>query len=288
MKYNILRKLIRRLIVFMFLLIICPISVFSYSRSIEPKLLDMNQIEIKSKSVSKSIAGFKIVQFSDTHLGDNFSLDQLQHLVDKINDQKPDLIVFTGDLIDNSNRYDETNQIHPILKQLHAKYGKYAIYGNHDVGGAGKRVYSNVLASSGFKVLENSNVTIPFKDHHTLSIVGLDDYLLGRPDPQKAFANVQKNSFTLLLAHEPDIAKRLNDFPIDLQLSGHSHGGQVKLPFHKAIYTPPLAIDYTEGLYEIHNSLKPMSLYVNRGIGTTRLPIRFFSLPEISVFTLKS
>jgi len=288
MKYNTLRKLIRRLIVFMFLLIICPISVFSYSRSIEPKLLDMNQIEIKSKSVSKNIEGFKIVQFSDTHLGDNFSLDQLQHLVDKINDQNPDLIVFTGDLIDNSNRYDETNQIHPILNQLHAKYGKYAIYGNHDVGGAGKRVYSNVLAHSGFTLLENSNVTIPFKDHDTLSIVGLDDYLLGRPNPQKAFANVQKDSFTLLLAHEPDIANRLNDYPVDLQLSGHSHGGQVKLPFHKAIYTPPLAIDYTEGLYEIHNSLKPMSLYVNRGIGTTRLPIRFFSLPEISVFTLKS
>lgn len=288
MKYNILRKLIRRLIVLALLLLICPILMIYYSKSIEPKLLDMNQYTISSKFVSKKMEGLKIVQFSDTHLGSDYSLEQLQNLVEKINEQNPDLIVFTGDLIDNSSLYREINNISPILKQLQAKYGKYAIYGNHDVGGAGKRVYANVLTNSDFTILENEHKTITLDDKSVLSIVGLDDYLLGKPNPQEAFTNVQKNSFTLLLAHEPDIADRLTDYPIDLQLSGHSHGGQVKLPFHQAIYTPPLATKYTEGLYEISKSFKPMTLYVNRGIGTTRIPVRFFSVPEISVFRLES
>jgi len=288
MKYNLLRKLIRRFIVFTILLVICPILLFYYSRNIEPKLLDVNQLVIESKSVSNELDGFKIVQFSDTHLGSDYSLTQLQGLVENINDQNPDLIVFTGDLIDNSAIYKEKNEISPILMQLKATYGKYAIYGNHDVGGAGKTVYSQVLTNAEFTILENASKTIQLKDGHEFSIIGLDDYLLGKPNPKNAFKKINKNAFSILLVHEPDIANRLNEYPIDVQLSGHSHGGQVKLPFHKAIYTPPLATKYTEGLYEIKKSLKPMKLYVNRGIGTTRLPVRFFSQPELSVFTLRS
>ncbi|MEH6937816.1 metallophosphoesterase, partial [Bacillus sp. JJ664] len=137
------------------LLLICPILLFYYSRNIEPKLLDVNQFVIESKSVSSELDGFKIVQFSDTHLGSDYSLPQLQGLVENINNQNPDLIVFTGDLIDNSALFKERNEISPILMQLKATYGKYAIYGNHDVGGAGKTVYSQVLVNADFTILEN-------------------------------------------------------------------------------------------------------------------------------------
>ncbi|PEJ57191.1 metallophosphoesterase [Bacillus sp. AFS002410] len=285
MKYILFRKLIRRLIVFILILLIFPIMIYSYSKSIEPKMLDLNQISISSKSVTKSMEGLKIVQFSDSHLGEHFSLKQLKNVVNQINKQKPDIIVFTGDLIDNSSIYNKIDQIPSILQQLKAKYGKYAIYGNHDVGGAGKKISSAVFVNSGFTVLENNNVKIKLKNIE-MNIIGLDDYLLGRPNPTEAFKDIDKNAFNLLLVHEPDVADRLKEYPIDLQLSGHSHGGQVKLPFHEAIYTPPLANIYTEGLYELKEHVKPMSLYVNRGIGTTRIPFRFFSVPELTVFTL--
>ncbi|PGS49373.1 metallophosphoesterase [Bacillus sp. AFS041924] len=286
MNYNIFRKLIRSLIVFTLILLIFPIMIYSYSKNIEPKMLDLNHVTISSKSVSNEMNGLKIVQISDSHLGTYFSLKQLQNIVAKINKQNPDIIVFTGDLIDNSALYDKIDQIPSVLHQLKAKHGKYAIYGNHDVGGAGKRITSSVLINSGFTILENKQIEINLDEHSKLNIIGLDDYLLGRPNPSEAFKNVQNNAFNLLLVHEPDVADRLKEYPIDLQLSGHSHGGQIKLPFHEAIYTPPLAKIYTEGLYELKNHLKPMSLYVNRGIGTTRLPFRLFSVPEISVFTL--
>lgn len=286
MNYNIFRMLIRSLIVFTLILLIFPIMIYSYSKNIEPKMLDLNHVTISSKSVSNEMNGLKIVQFSDSHLGTYFSLKQLQDIVAKINKQNPDIIVFTGDLIDNSALYDKIDQVPSVLQQLKAKHGKYAIYGNHDVGGAGKKITSSVLINSGFTILENKQIEINLDKHSKINIIGLDDYLLGRPNPSEAFKNVQNNAFNLLLVHEPDVADRLKEYPIDLQLSGHSHGGQVKLPFHEAIYTPPLAKIYTEGLYELKNHLKPMSLYVNRGIGTTRLPFRFFSVPEISVFTL--
>ncbi|ODG93258.1 MULTISPECIES: metallophosphoesterase [Bacillaceae] len=286
MKYTIFRRIVRRLIVFTLILLIFPIILYSYSKSIEPKMLDVNQITITSNSVSKQMEGFKIVQFSDSHLGAHYTLKQLNNVVDQINNQNPDLIVFTGDLIDNSAIYNKIDQIPAVLQQLKAKYGKYAIYGNHDVGGAGKKISASVFIKSGFTVLENEQKEIVLKDHSKLNIIGLDDYLLGRPNPAKAFKSIRKNAFNLLLVHEPDVAERIKEFPVDLQLSGHSHGGQVKLPFHEAIYTPPLATIYTEGLYKINHHIKPLNLYVNRGIGTTRLPFRFFSVPEISVFTL--
>ena len=287
MKHNIGRLIIRRLIVCTFILLICPTAIYAYSKDIEPKSLDINYFDIKTSNVSKGMEGLKIVQFSDTLIGEHFSLEQLQNLVIKINKQKPDIIVFTGDLIDNSAKFKSTTSISPILKQLKATYGKYAIYGNHDVGGRGRWIYSNILSKSGFKILDNTSKTITLKDHSKLSIVGLDDYLLGRPNPNKAFSNVPLNTFTLLLVHEPDVSDRLYEYPIDLQLSGHSHGGQVKMPFIGTLYTPPLAEKHTEGFYKIKNKFKPMILYVNRGIGTTRLPFRFLSKPELTVFTLK-
>ena len=124
MKYTILRRFVRRLLVFTLILLIFPIILYSYSKSIEPKMLDVNQITISSNSVSKQMEGMKIVQFSDSHLGAHYTLKQLNNVVVLINKQNPDLIVFTGDLIDNSSLYNKLDQIPAVLQQLKAKYGK--------------------------------------------------------------------------------------------------------------------------------------------------------------------
>ena len=260
---------------------------YLYANRIEPSLLDIQKLQIKHPLIPNSFDGIKIIQFSDTHLGFQYNLHQFNKLVEKINLLKPDIILFTGDLMDEPNQYTEINKLMPILKKLNAPLGKYCIFGNHDHGGYGSEIYRNIMESTDFSVLLNESAPIVLRDGSTIYLLGIDDAMLGRPNLPKALQNVPKNTFKILLSHAPDLADTTSQYPVHWQLSGHSHGGQIKIPFLGALVTPPFAQLYPEGLYSIgeHN---PLSLYVNRGIGTTRLPFRLMSKPELTVFTLKS
>ncbi|MEH7177357.1 metallophosphoesterase [Neobacillus vireti] len=260
---------------------------YFYAKRIEPSLLEINKLEIKHSLIPNSFNGIKIVQFSDTHLGFHYNLNQLKNLVKKINHLQPDIIIFTGDLLDEPNKYKEINKVAPILQQLKANMGKYCIYGNHDHGGYGSEIYKNLMELSNFTVLLNESLRIKQNDGSFISLLGIDDQMLGKPDLSLAMKQVTEDSFKLLLSHAPDIADEASAYQIHWQLSGHSHGGQVKIPFIGALVIPPFAKNYPEGFYSIGTS-NPLSLYVNRGIGTTRLPFRFMAKPEITVFTLVS
>ncbi|GAB6990700.1 metallophosphoesterase [Paenibacillus pini] len=276
----------KRLTLLILVLLMSLGAIYYYARYVEPNLLRLEEVSI-STSVTRDLDELRIVQISDIHLGKFYSLDKLSKLVARINGLKPDLVVFTGDLIDNFSQYDETSGVAPILKQIKAPLGKYAVYGNHDQGGGGKHKYPKLMSSSGFKVLINEHKVLTIGSSQFV-IAGLDDYLLGSPNLKKTFKNVPADAFVLLLVHEPDIADRLNSYPVDLQLSGHSHGGQVQMPGYGSVYTPPLAQKYREGLYTFDSGRsKPLNLYVNRGIGTTRLPFRFDSVPEVTLLTLQ-
>lgn len=255
---------------------------YGYARYIEPRLIQTTEVEISSTKLPSSFSGVKIVQFSDIHLSEEYSINQLVKIVNKINQLSPDVIFFTGDLIDKPNQYGYLHQISPVLRRLKAPLGKYAIYGNHDHGGYGTAVYETIMKNSNFKLLKNRGERISLLDGSSVFVAGIDDMMLGRPDFNQTFTDASSRLFTILLAHEPDAALEAKQFSVDLQLSGHSHGGQVQLPFYGPLITPPFASVYTEGLYEVDS----MKLYVNRGLGTTRLPYRFFSVPEITVFTL--
>ncbi|MFY4773540.1 metallophosphoesterase [Metabacillus sp. RGM 3146] len=255
------------------------LSLFFYSRFVEPKLIEVNRLTLKFANLPKSVNGVKILQFSDLHLGKDFSLAKLKKVVAKINELKPDLILFTGDLMDEPNKYKEIHLIADILKQAKAPLGKFAVYGNHDHGGYGTENYQKIMSLANFHVLQNCSIQI--NSHHIsrLTIAGIDDLMLGQPDYHKTLNGLRKNDFTILLSHEPDAIEKAAGYKVDFQVSGHSHGGQIRLPFYGSINKPAL---YTQGLYE----KKGTKLYVNRGLGTTRLPFRFFSLPEITLFTL--
>lgn len=259
---------------------------YYYAGHIEPKLLDINNFPIRHKSIPKSFNHFKIVQFSDTHLGFQYDRKQFMTLVDQINKLKPDLIFFTGDLLDAPNQYLEGDKIIPLLKKLHAPFGKFAIYGNHDHGGYGSDIYKSIIEQGDFNLLLNSHKQVKLLDGSSLYIIGIDDAMLGNPDISKALAGVPEDSYKILLSHAPDLADEASELNIQLQLSGHSHGGQIQIPFIGALVKPPFAEKYHEGFYEIGGT--PLTLYVNRGIGTTRLPFRFLSKPELTVFTLVS
>jgi uncharacterized protein len=260
---------------------------YTYANRIEPSLLDVKKLQMKHALIPKSFDGIKIVQFSDTHLGFQYNLNQLRRLVDKINGISPDIILFTGDLMDEPNKYVERDLIAPILKKLNAPLGKYCIYGNHDHGGYGSDLYKRIMHTANFTLLLNEAKPIHLKNNGTIYLVGIDDAMLGRPDIGFAMEKVPDNVFSILLSHAPDLADAASHFKVNWQLSGHSHGGQVKIPFVGALVIPPFAKKYPEGLYSI-GEVDPLLLYVNRGLGTTRLPFRFLAKPELTIFTLHS
>ncbi|SET28736.1 hypothetical protein SAMN05216389_10876 [Oceanobacillus limi] len=260
-------------------------GAYFYARDIEPKALNIHTENIKSSTIPKSFHNFKIVQFSDTHIGFHYDLAQFEDLVNVINKHNPDLIVFTGDLVDEPNRYNWDTKLMKLLQSLKAPYGKFWIYGNHDHGGYGTDIVKEVMDQADFQLLQNEHKIIQ-KDNESINLAGIDDVMLGNPDLTKTLQQANTDLFTILLAHEPDYADQAIKFPIDVQLSGHSHGGQVRLPFIGHLYTPSYAQKYVKGNYVFDSS--NLSLYVNQGIGTTRVPYRFLCKPEIYVFSLKS
>lgn len=255
---------------------------YFYAREIEPSLLTITEESISSPQIPPVFSQFKIVQFSDTHLGFHYSLEQLNKLISKINALNPDLILFTGDLVDKPNHYHWDDELIQLLQQLKATKGKFWIYGNHDHGGYGTDIVLETFEAAGFNLLKNSSVKIEI-DGSSFTLAGIDDVMLGSPDIDEALQDQSADDFTILLSHEPDLADTVKNYPVDIQLSGHSHGGQVRLPFVGDLYTPAYAEKYVQGKYSISDRL---TLYVNSGIGTTRLPYRFLCKPELHVFTL--
>ena len=251
-------------------IVMISISLYFYATEIERKLVTVTWNEIESSTIPKEFHNKKILQFSDVHLGPEFTLKQLENLVEKINALSPDVVVFTGDLIDRFESYKaEREEAKGILQKIHAPLGKYAVFGNHDRGGGGSLFYKKYMEEAGFSVLVNEVQKIKAENGKYITISGLDDF------------------FNMLLVHEPDVVDKVARYPVDFQMSGHSHGGQVQIPFIGPLITTKLAESHVEGMYEVEGKSKPLYLYVNRGIGTTRMPVRFWSVPELSVFVLK-
>ena len=263
------------------------ICVYVYARVIEPNLLNVHYENITNKLISESSGKIKILQFSDTHLSNYFDIDDLEKVVIKINNENPDIVIFTGDLIDHYHEYSyigDISQISDILGQIKAPLGKYSVYGNHDYGGGAEKVYSEIMEKGGFITLVNSVVKL---ENYNINIVGLDDSIFGNIDMEKLHQNIDDSCYNIVISHEPDVVDYMLEYNIDLFLSGHSHGGQVHIPFFSSAIYPPLGEKYTRGLYEFENH-RDTKLYVNIGIGTSQVPFRFMAAPELSVMILKN
>ncbi|MCT2534332.1 metallophosphoesterase [Aquibacillus koreensis] len=260
-------------------------GTYYYAREIEPSMLTILKKTLTSVKIPQTFNGFKIVQFSDTHIGFHYTIDQFNSMIDSLNKLKPDCVVFTGDLVDMPHKYGWGDPIVQSLQKIQAPHGKFWVYGNHDHGGYGTDIIKDVMEQGGFTLLQNEH-TIISKKNESITLAGLDDAILGKPDIEVTLQDVAPDSYTVLLVHEPDYADRVIQFPVDVQLSGHSHGGQIQIPFYGYVYTPYYAEKYVEGKYTFNNH--QLQLFVSRGIGTTRLPYRFFCKPEITVFTLQS
>lgn len=262
--------------------ILVGIGIVVYATFLEPKFLWTITHEI----VSEKIKGepIKIVQFSDTHIGEFFTVDELKKVVDKINEQEADLVLFTGDLMDDASLYDgDIDEVATVLSGIESRIGNYAVFGNRDYGGGAERFYEDLMESAGFKVLFNNHETIEVNGT-IVTLFGADDAMIGYYDPIATVEGIDESHFNLLMIHEPDLMDDFMNYPIDFAVAGHSHGGQVYLPFIGPLRTTALAKKYVRGFYEVGESM----LYVNTGIGNTAVPFRLFNVPQITVFYLKS
>lgn len=263
------------------LLVMLGLGCLFYAVKIEPYRLVVNEYQLNKPASGKQ--RLKIVQFSDTHIKGNFTAKNLAKVVQKINAQAPDVVIFTGDLYDNYAKYNDDAQVSATLNQIKARRAKLAIWGNHDYGGGASQAYQQVMEQAGFTVLRNESFTLQTANEKTVQFVGADDSILSQADisgPTKTPAD-----YKVLLSHEPDSVVDIGK-NYDLVLSGHSHGGQIKIPLvpqinQQILASSRLVTRYSAGMYDLAPTTK---LYVNTGIGTTRISARFRVVPEITVF----
>ncbi|MDR9856719.1 metallophosphoesterase [Paenibacillus sp. VCA1] len=248
----------------------------------EPRQLDVVRQSFRCPRLPVVFDGLTIALFSDLHLGFHTHESDMARLAEAIESESPDLVLFTGDAVDS--RTEAMRDYLPLLASMNGALGKFAILGNHDYLGDADRI-ADMLGISGFHVLRNAHGLVK-RQGEAIAIVGLEDGIMGSPDPVQGLSGVPHGLFTLLMMHEPDYADTAAGYPFDMQLSGHSHGGQVRLPLLGAVLTPPGSRRYIMGTYAIGE--RSMPLYVNRGIGETHLPIRFLCKPELTIITLRS
>jgi uncharacterized protein len=260
-----------------------------YAGEIARHELEIVNRTIPIANLPDSFHGYRIVQLSDIHLDEFTEPFFLERVVRKVNALDPDLVLLTGDFVTRGSLTfvagnHAAHRCAEVIATLTAPL-RYAILGNHDVTVSAPMVI-HALASRGTPVLVNRHIAIE-KNGSRLWLCGLEDPGTSHPDldltiPAKPEAPV------ILLSHEPDYADTVTAHPrgqfVDLMLAGHSHGGQVRLPFLGPLILPPMGEKYPEGFYRFNR----MQLYVNRGLGTVGLPFRLNCPPEITVLTLQA
>ncbi len=279
----------KKIIIFAFKIIVILVVVFLgfylYTTFVSTKMLVVREERIVSEKLPANFSGLKVVQFSDLHYGTTVFYSDVKHTVKKINERNPDLVVFTGDLIDS--KYDlttvEQEKLSSLLKTIDTKLGKYAIAGEED-----SDVFETIMKQAGFIILDNSYELIYNDTNEPILLVGLSSMLADRINIDNAFsyfkdATHNTNIYTLLLTHEPDaIDDVLNDYSADLILAGHSHNGNIRLPVIGAIYKVEGAKKYHQAHYEVDGA----ELFISGGIGTNGPGFRLFCHPSINFFRI--
>jgi len=250
-----------------------------YATRIERLRVFMEECLVRIPHLPAAFEGFKIALFSDIHLYPFTPIQVVHDAVRLANSFRPDLVILTGDFV---WRYvSAAFDLVPVLSQLNPARGTFAVLGNHDHR-MGPEIVAGALAQAGIRLLRNEGVTIQ-SGQDSIYLAGIDSAWGGNPLPDAAFANRRADLTTILAVHEPDyILNLVPRFPVDLQLSGHSHGGQIRLPGVGPLILPPMGEVYNMGLYRVGKA----QVYTTRGIGTIRVNARFNCPPEVTAITL--
>jgi len=256
-----------------------------YVRKVEPEDVEVVPVSLVLPRLDAAFEGYRIAQISDIHADGWMTPGRVLSLVNLVNAEAPDLVAVTGDFATYSrfrSLIRHASRLVAPLRRLQATDGVVAVLGNHDHK-TDARTVRRVLAASGVIELHNAVLTLR-RGGESLYLCGVDDLKEGAPRLDLALERLSEEGAAVLLAHEPDFAdESVATGRFDLQLSGHSHGGQVGVPLLRYPFLPKLSRKYPTGLYRVGD----MFLYTNRGLGA-HPRFRFNCRPEITVFTLRS
>ena len=251
-----------------------------WARYRAPFRVRVRQVVVQLPRKHQGLAGLTIAFVTDTHVGPHFRASSLEPLVDDLVAMRPDVVVFGGDYISESPRF--LNEAAPVLARIAqtGRYGAWGVLGNHDMANSRTRVMP-ALQEAGIPILVNEAVRVQ-TDRGALWLVGIDDGLLGEPNLDAAFAPVPPDAAAICLWHEPDRVQESAPYGAFLQLSGHTHGGQVRLPLIGPLAAPSLGETHVQGRFQVGD----MELYVSPGLGIYRPPVRLNCPPELTIVRL--
>lgn len=280
-----INKYINKIILVIFILIIVILVISNY---ISCNTIEISNYTINSAKLPNEFKNFKILQLSDMH--NKYYGEKQNKLINKIEEVNPNIVVITGDMV-NSRDTSYTN-FFEVIENISNKYPIYYVLGNHEEDLSSENLSKIIkkLEENNVKVLNNEmqNITI---GNNSINIYGLskqlkvkDDIIQNKEVMDKLLNNIDKQSFNILLIHNPLYFKEYEKYDIDLILSGHVHGGIIRLPVLGAMLSPNVSFfpEYNKGEYVINNS----KLIVSAGIGIGRMPIRIFNNLDIPVITL--
>ncbi|MBI1276565.1 MAG: metallophosphoesterase [Anaerolineaceae bacterium] len=264
--------------------VIAGVGGFAYAHDVEPENLEIVPVELHLPRLDPAFDGYRLAQISDIHMGTGITTERLLHIAEMVNAQNPDVIALTGDYVTNGDISYLLPGLKEGLSKLQARDGAFAILGNHDHW-TDPTAIRIMLGQSGLVDMSNTIHTIR-RGNAMLHLAGVDDYWEGLDRLDSVLAQLPAEGCAILLAHEPDFADiSAETGRFDLQISGHSHGGQVRLPIlNRAIHVPRYSVKYPMGQYQVGSMIQ----YTNRGVGTIAPAVRFNCRPEITVFTLRA
>ncbi len=273
-----------KLIVFVVLFVT---STILYARYIGTKRFEVREYRVESEVLTSNFSGLKVVHFSDLLYGSTVDMDDVKKMVNRINILKPDLVLFTGDLISMNYKISDSEKEKLIenLKGIDSSIGKYAIYGDADYK---IKTYESIMNKSNFKVIDNSYETIYYKDNNPLYIVGFPSSIKEKVDLKKSFEfySDENRHYTIVMLHEGKSIKYLDDstYEVDLILGGHSLNGSVRLPLIGGLINSEDSYKYSNAHYEKGIT----NIYISGGIGTNKYMFRLNNKPSVNLYRLKA
>ena len=273
----------KKLLISIITILTLLLSTLVYSRFIGTIGLITNEIPLTTNNIKNSYNGLKIVHFSDIHYKKIITNKRVKQLINEINKIKPDIVLFTGDLLDK--HYDLNNKdINFLIKELskiNSTYGNYAIIGDND-----KEIdeLKNIYIQSNFILLNNEETIIYNSNNDKLSLIGINSLSYNKENIKKLLEKTDKDSDKIILIHEPDYIKDFTNKNIDLILSGHSINGSINIPLIKNVLLPKGAKNYYNPHYIINNT----NIYISNGIGVNNINFRLFNHPSINFYRIKT
>jgi predicted MPP superfamily phosphohydrolase len=265
-------------------LAVAPLAVVSataaYARLVEPYYYLISETDIFIRNLPERFEGFRITQLTDVHHSRILGLDEVRHVVDLAQQTKPDIFVLTGDYTTSYRRFIEPCA--DALSTLSAPEGVWAVLGNHDHY-TDPELTTRALERNHIAVLNNRNTTLR-RGSDVVQLSGVDDWTWAANDWQRAFAGLKASIPTILLSHQPIVLDLADTQNVSLILSGHTHGGQINLPWLGApARFATKDLKYAQGLFRRGDT----QLYVSSGTGVIGLPVRLGVRPEIAVLRLR-